>query len=165
MKNYKLLLFTTLIISGCSICYELIISAVSSYLIGDSTLQYSITIGLYMSAMGLGSFISKYIKKDLFKWFVIIELGIGVIGGISSLTLFLANLYLETYQIIMYIEIIIIGTFVGAEIPILTRIVEEDSSNLRITLSSIFSFDYLGGLIGSIAFPLLLLPQIGRAHV
>ena len=96
MKNYKLLLFTTLIISGCSICYELIISAVSSYLIGDSTLQYSITIGLYMSAMGLGSFISKYIKKDLFKWFVIIELGIGVIGGISSLTLFLANLYLET---------------------------------------------------------------------
>ena len=109
MKNYKLLLFTTLIISGCSICYELIISAVSSYLIGDSTLQYSITIGLYMSAMGLGSFISKYIKKDLFKWFVIIELGIGVIGGISSLTLFLANLYLETYQIIMYIEIIIIA--------------------------------------------------------
>ena len=114
-----------------------------------------------MSAMGLGSFISKYIKKDLFKWFVIIELGIGVIGGISSLTLFLANLYLETYQIIMYIEIIIIGTFVGAEIPILTRIVEEDSSNLRITLSSIFSFDYLGGLIGSIAFPLLLLPHLG----
>lgn len=161
MKNYKLLLFTTLIISGCSICYELIISAVSSYLIGDSTLQYSITIGLYMSAMGLGSFISKYIKKDLFKWFVIIELGIGVIGGISSITLFLANLYLETYQIIMYIEIIIIGTFVGAEIPILTRIVEEDSSNLRITLSSIFSFDYLGGLIGSIAFPLLLLPHLG----
>ena len=65
MKNYKLLLFTTLIISGCSICYELIISAVSSYLIGDSTLQYSITIGLYMSAMGLGSFISKYIKKGV----------------------------------------------------------------------------------------------------
>lgn len=52
MKNYKLLLFTTLIISGCSICYELIISAVSSYLIGDSTLQYSITIGLYMSGNG-----------------------------------------------------------------------------------------------------------------
>lgn len=39
-------MLTTLIISGCSMCYELIISAVSSYLLGNSTLQYSITIGL-----------------------------------------------------------------------------------------------------------------------
>ena len=59
-------MLTTLIISGCSMVYELIISAVSSYLVGDSTLQYSVTIGLYMFAMGFGSFLSKYIKKDLF---------------------------------------------------------------------------------------------------
>ncbi len=161
MKNYRLLMLTTLIISGCSICYELIISAVSSYLVGDSTLQYSITIGLYMSAMGLGSFLSKYMKRNLFNWFVIIEIGVGMIGGISALLLFLANLYLETYQIVMYFEIIIIGTFVGVEIPLLTRIIEEDEENLRVTLSSIFSFDYIGGLVGSIAFPLFLLPQLG----
>ncbi|MBD5541574.1 MAG: polyamine aminopropyltransferase [Lachnospiraceae bacterium] len=161
MKKYRLLMLTTLIISGCSICYELIISAVSSYLLGDSTLQYSVTIGLYMSAMGLGSFISKYMKKNLFDWFVMIEIGVGVMGGISALILFLANLYLDQYQIVMYGEIIIIGTFVGVEIPLLTRIIEGDAENLRITLSSIFSFDYIGGLLGSIAFPLLLLPQLG----
>lgn len=161
MKKYKLLMLTTLIISGCSICYELIISAVSSYLLGDSTLQYSVTIGLYMSAMGLGSFISKYMKKNLFDWFVLIEIGVGVMGGISALILFLANLYLDQYQLVMYGEIIIIGTFVGVEIPLLTRIIEGDAENLRITLSSIFSFDYIGGLLGSIAFPLLLLPQLG----
>lgn len=154
-------MLTTLIISGCSICYELIISAVSSYLLGDSTLQYSVTIGLYMSAMGLGSFISKYMKKNLFDWFVLIEIGVGVMGGVSALILFLANLYLDQYQLVMYGEIIIIGTFVGVEIPLLTRIIEGDAENLRITLSSIFSFDYIGGLLGSIAFPLLLLPQLG----
>lgn len=161
MKKYRLLMLTTLVISGCSICYELIISAVSSYLLGDSTLQYSITIGLYMSAMGLGSFISKYMKKNLFDWFVLIEIGVGVMGGISSLVLFLANLYLDSYQLVMYGEIIIIGTFVGVEIPLLTRIIEGDAENLRITISSIFSFDYIGGLLGSIAFPLLLLPGLG----
>ncbi len=161
MKNYRLLMLTTLVISGCSICYELIISAVSSYLVGDSTLQYSITIGLYMSAMGLGSFVSKFIKKDLFDWFVIVEIGVGIIGGMSSLVLFLANLYLETYQVPMYFEIIVIGTFVGMEIPLLTRIIEDDRENLRVTISSIFSFDYIGGLVGSIAFPLLLLPHLG----
>lgn len=61
----------------------------------------------------------------------------------------------------MYIIILIIGIFVGMEIPILTRIIENNENNLRVTISSIFSFDYIGGLIGSIAFPLLLLPHLG----
>ncbi|MBS6395577.1 MAG: polyamine aminopropyltransferase [Clostridiales bacterium] len=161
MTKYRLLMLTTLMISGCSICYELIISAVSSYLMGDSTLQYSITIGLYMSAMGLGSYLSKYVKNHLFNWFALIEMGVGLIGGTSALVLFYANLYLDTYQLVMYAEIILIGTLVGLEIPLLTRIIEDDNENLRVTLSSIFSFDYIGGLVGSIAFPLLLLPQLG----
>ena len=59
----KLLLFTTLLISICSIIYELIISSLSSYLQGDSITQFSITIGLYMCAMGIGSYLSKYIKE------------------------------------------------------------------------------------------------------
>ena len=157
MKNYRILMLTTLIISGCSMVYELIISAVSSYLLGDSTFQYSVTIGLYMFALGIGSFLSKYIKKDLFNSFAMVEICIGLIGGTSSLVLFLANLYIESYACVMYIEIILIGTLAGLEIPLLTRIIEEDRNELRLTLSSIFSFDYIGGLIGAIVFPMLLL--------
>lgn len=161
MAKYRLLMLTTMIISGCSICYELIISALSSFLKGDSVLQYSITIGIYMFAMGLGSYLSKFFKQNLFNWFVTIEIGVGLIGGLSTIILFLANIYLVCYQIIMYVIILIIGIFVGMEIPILTRIIENNENNLRVTISSIFSFDYIGGLIGSIAFPLLLLPHLG----
>ena len=100
MKHYRLLLLTTLMISGCSMVYELIISAVSSYLIGDSTLQYSVTIGLYMFALGIGSFLSKFIRKDLWNWFANVEIGIGIVGGLSSMSLFLANLYLNKRQIV-----------------------------------------------------------------
>lgn len=114
-----------------------------------------------MSAMGLGSYLSKYIRKNLFDWLVFIEISVGIIGGTCALILFYTNLYLEIYQLVMYFEIIIIGTLVGAEIPVLTRIIENDNENLRVTLSSIFSFDYLGGLVGSIAFPIFLLPQLG----
>lgn len=142
-------------------CYELIISAVSSYLLGNSTLQYSITIGLYMASLGLGSYISRFLNKKLFKIFVLIELLIAIVGGFSSLTLFMANLYVEAYETVMYLEIIAIGTLAGAEIPVMTRIIEDDESDLKLTLSSIFSFDYIGGLVGSIAFPLLLLPRLG----
>ena len=159
--NYKVLMLTTLIISGCSIIYEVLISSVSSYLVGDSVKQFSITIGIYMCAMGFGSYISKYIKKNLFDYFILVEIGVGFIGGICSIILFMSNIYLESYGLIMYLEIILIGTFVGLEIPLLTRIIEDNSNNLRITLSSIFSFDYIGGLIGSIVFPLILLPNLG----
>lgn len=159
--SYRRLMFTTFVISGCSMVYELLISSVSSYLLGDSILQFSITIGLYMCAMGLGSYLSKFVKTQLFDWFIFVEIGVGILGGTSSILLFLANVYLESYSLVMYSEIILIGVLVGLEIPLLTRIIEENAGNLRITLSSIFSFDYIGGLAGSIAFPLLLLPQLG----
>lgn len=159
--DYKLLMITTLIISGCSLVYEVLISSVSSYLIGDSIKQFSITIGLYMSAMGIGSYLSKYIKEKLFDWFVFVEIFVGFVGGISSLILFYSNIYVKSYELVMYIQIILIGVLVGLEIPLLTRIIEDNCKNLRVTLSTIFTFDYIGGLIGSIAFPLILLPKFG----
>ena len=157
----RLLLVTTLLISICSIIYELMISSLSSYLQGDSITQFSITIGLYMSAMGIGSYISKYLKNKLFNKFVFIELSVGILGGFSTLILFIANIYTEIYDLIMCILIILIGIFVGLEIPILTRIIEENESNVRKNLANIFTFDYIGGLIGSILFPIILFPKLG----
>lgn len=157
----SLLLVTTLLISICSIIYELLISSISSYLQGDSVMQFSVTIGLYMSAMGIGSYISKYIKNELFNKFIFIEMSIGILGGFSSLILFLVNIYTNIYILIMYILIILIGIFVGLEIPILTRIIEDNESNVRKNLANIFTFDYIGGLIGSILFPILLFPKLG----
>ena len=161
LLEYRPLLFVVLIISGCSMCYELIISALSTYLLGNSVLQYSVTIGLYMAAMGLGAYLSKFVTRRLFRHFAQIELAVGLLGGTSSLVLFFAHLYLHGFRSLMYALVILIGLLVGAEIPILTRIVEEDRRHLRLTLSSIFSIDYVGGLIGAIAFPLLLLPKLG----
>lgn len=157
----RLLLVTTLLISICSIIYELIISSLSSYLQGDSITQFSITIGLYMSAMGIGSYLSKYMKNNLFNKFVFIEMSVGILGGFSTLILFMTNIYTEIYDLIMYVLIILIGIFVGLEIPILTRIIEENESNVRKNLANIFTFDYMGGLIGSIAFPIILFPKLG----
>ena len=159
--DIKLLFVTTLIISICSIIYELLISAISSYIQGDSVTQFSITIGLYMSAMGIGSYLSKYVKNKLFNKFIFIEMSIGLLGGFSTFILFMANIYTEVYALVMYVLIILIGIFVGMEIPILTRIIEENNSDVRKNLANIFTFDYIGGLVGSIAFPIFLFPKLG----
>jgi spermidine synthase len=44
-----------LIVASCGLGYELIAGALSSYLLGDSILQFSSIIGCYLFAMGVGS--------------------------------------------------------------------------------------------------------------
>ena len=61
-----------------------------------------------MSAMGIGSYLSKYIKEDLFNKFIFIEMSVGILGGFSSLILFLSNIYTSIYDLIMYLLIILI---------------------------------------------------------
>jgi spermidine synthase len=160
--NASPLLFAIFIIAICGIIYELIIGAISSYLLGNSVKQYSITIGLFMSAMGMGSYLSQRFRKNLFDVFAAIELSIGLIGGISAVLLFASYAFTRIYYLVMYLTIIIIGTLVGLEIPIITRIIEERENNLRITIANVLSFDYIGALLGSLAFPLILLPYLGE---
>ena len=157
------LLFSVCLIATCAIIYELIIAAVSSYLLGNSVYQFSITIGLFMSSMGLGSYLSRYVSRCLVTRFILIEIAIALIGGISSTTLF--NIYIlyesaTVYLVVMFILIASIGTLVGLEIPILTRIIGQYDS-FHITLSNVLAFDYIGALIGSVTFPLILLKYTG----
>jgi spermidine synthase len=154
------LMLTVLMIAMCGIVYELAIASVSSYLLGNSVLQFSITIGLFMFAMGVGSYLTKLIGSGLIARFIAIELAIAIVGGISVPLLFMVFPYSVFYRPAMYGLIIIIGILVGLEIPILTRVVN-DSGGLRQSLANVLALDYLGALVGAVAFPLLLLPFLG----
>ncbi|MDR3231736.1 MAG: polyamine aminopropyltransferase [Synergistaceae bacterium] len=166
-KQFKtgFLLFSTLVISICSVVYELIIGSLSSYLLGDSVLQFSQTIGLYLFAMGLGSYSSKRVLRDLFDAFVAIEIAVGFAGGFSSMLLFLCYVYSNAYPLLMYMLVLLIGFLAGLEIPLLVRIFERNRQSLRDGLANLFAFDYLGGLFGSLLFPLILLPSLGYVTV
>lgn len=159
------LLFTTLIISGCSMIYELIIGSLGSYLLGNSVVQFSLTIGIYLFAMGVGSYGSKFIHQHLFDYFASLEVIVGLLGSFSSIILFLCYIYTDIYSIVMYGLTFGIGFFVGLEIPLLVRIIEQHDKVLKDELANLFAFDYIGGLLGSLAFPLLLLPQFGYITV
>lgn len=156
-----ILLASIMIVALCGIVYELIIGAVSSYLLGNSIYQFSITVGFFMFAMGIGSYLSQYIRSNLVHYFVIIEIILAVVGGICSISLFLIFPFSPyMYRTVMMAFIITIGTLVGLEIPILTRIMAQAEGTRR-SIAKVLSFDYIGALIGSVAFPLMLLPSLG----
>ncbi len=154
------LLASVMVVALCGIVYELIIASVSSYLLGNSVYQFSITIGLFMFAMGLGSYISKWFHRDLTSSFILVEVAVAIIGGISSSLLFMLFPYPSLYKPVMYSLLIIIGTLVGLEIPLLTRILS-NRGDWKEAIANVLSLDYLGALVGSVAFPLIMLPSLG----
>src|SRR4051812_3135411 len=84
----QLLLFSAFVISTCGLVFELVAGTLASYLMGDSVFQFSTIIGVYLFAMGVGSFLSKYLKGNLLQIFVRIEILVGLIGGSSATVLF-----------------------------------------------------------------------------
>ncbi len=160
-KQTGILLISILVVALCGIAYELIISTVSSYLLGNSVYQFSLTIGFFMFSMGVGSYLSKLLGNNLIQNFITIEIIISLVGGVCSLLLIMSFPFVRAlYDTVMFSLIFIIGALVGMEIPILTGILSYKQST-RDSIANVLSLDYLGALIGSVAFPLILLPQLG----
>ncbi|MGB1234580.1 MAG: polyamine aminopropyltransferase [Planktomarina sp.] len=160
-KQAFILLGSILVVALCGIVYELIIGTVSSYLLGNSVYQFSLTIGFFMFAMGIGSYVSRFIGGNLVQAFVWIELILAFVGGMCSISLFMLFPFAPWfYTVGMFSFISTIGFLVGLEIPILTRILSHRSTT-RQSISDVLSLDYIGALIGSVAFPIFLLPSLG----
>ncbi|WP_301101250.1 polyamine aminopropyltransferase [Propionivibrio sp.] len=155
------LLFSVFIVASCGLAYELIAGALSSYLLGDSITQFSTVIGSYLFAMGIGSWLSRYVERNLVARFVQIELMVGVLGGFSAAGLFFIFVWFSTpFKLALYLAVFGIGVLVGLEIPLIMRILKRDLS-FKDVVSQVLTFDYLGALAVSILFPLLLVPQLG----
>lgn len=154
------LFLSVLLIAACGLIYELIAGTLASYLLGDSVFQFSTIIGTYLFAMGIGSWLSRFLGRGLVARFVSLELMVGLVGGFSSSLMFLAFAYTEAFRLVLYLIVIAVGVLVGLEIPLLMRILKE-RFQFKELISHVLTFDYLGALGASILFPILLVPKLG----
>ena len=155
------LLASVFVVAACGLLYELAAGALASYVLGDSVLQFSTIIGTYLFAMGVGSWLSRYLVRQLPAHFLRIELLVALVGGLLPATLFLANAYTPgAFRFLLYGMVLVVGTLVGLEIPLVMRILKRNVA-LKDLVSQVLTFDYLGALAVSMAFPLLLVPHLG----
>src|SRR5687768_18410454 len=94
-----LLLFSVFVVATCGLVYELVAGTLASYLLGDSVTQFSTVIGVYLFAMGIGSYLSKFVVQGLIGVFVRVELLIGLIGGFSATALFLLFPHIQYFRV------------------------------------------------------------------
>ncbi|MGV3588794.1 MAG: polyamine aminopropyltransferase [Adhaeribacter sp.] len=155
-----LLLFSVFVVATCGLIYELVAGTLASYLLGDSITQFSTIIGVYLFSMGIGSYLSKFFNRNLIAWFIQIEVLVALVGGFSSTLLFLLFDRVESFRLVLYLLVSLTGILVGLEIPLIMRILE-GRFEFKDLVSKVFTFDYIGALLASIIFPLLLMPQLG----
>ena len=155
-----ILLVSVLVVATCGLIYELLAGTLASYLLGDSVTQFSTVIGAYLFAMGLGSWLSRYVTQNELRVFARVEVLIALIGGWSAAALFLLFPLVSDFRFALYALVLTIGALVGLEIPLLIRILQHRFA-FRELVSNVLTFDYVGALVASVLFPLLLVPQLG----
>jgi spermidine synthase len=160
MNRTPILFLNVLVIAACGLIYELLAGTVASYVLGDSVTQFSLIIGLYLSALGVGAWLSRFIDRDLAARFVDVELAVALIGGLSAPMLFLGFSRLEWFRLFLFLVVFVIGILVGLELPILMRILKEHL-DFKELVSRVLSFDYIGSLFAAVLFPMFLVPRLG----
>ncbi|MEV0662693.1 polyamine aminopropyltransferase [Spirillospora sp. NPDC050365] len=149
--------------AACGLVYELALVALGSYLVGNSVTQASIVLSVMVFAMGVGSLAAKPLQGRAVVAFAVVEGALALIGGVSVLVLYAAFAWLDLYVPALVVVAFAVGALIGAEIPLLMtllqRIRKQDAGS---AVADLFAADYVGALIGGLAFPFLLLPAFGH---
>ncbi|GAB08917.1 spermidine synthase [Gordonia araii NBRC 100433] len=157
------LLAVVFVCAACGLVYELALVSLGSYLIGNTATQASIVLAVMVFAMGIGSLAAKPLQHRPVVWFAVVELTLALLGGLSVMGLYAAFAYLSMYTEALVVVAFVLGLLIGAEIPLLMvllqRIRRQDAGS---AVADLFAADYIGALLGGLAFPFLLLPAFGQ---
>ncbi|MGW6396493.1 polyamine aminopropyltransferase [Streptomyces sp. NPDC055103] len=175
------ILAVVFVCAACGLVYELELVALASYLIGDSVTQASVVLSVMVFAMGVGSLLAKRLRCRAAVGFGLVEAGLALIGGCSALALYAAFAWLGESRHVVVAFSLAIGVLIGAEIPLLMSLIQRaagaeprpskrarrqappvEQDDAAGTVADLFAADYVGALVGGLAFPFLLLPWLGQ---
>nr|WP_236543929.1 polyamine aminopropyltransferase [Spiractinospora alimapuensis] len=157
-----LVLLAVFICAACGLVYELALVAIGSYLLGDTITQASVVLSVMVFAMGVGSLLSKRLQARPALSFAVVEGLLSLVGGLSVLMLYGAFAWWSMNQPALIAIAFVIGVLIGAEIPLLMTLLQRiRAQDPAETVADLFAADYVGGLLGGLAFPFLLLPVFG----
>ncbi len=162
-KNF--LLKACIFATGLSgIVAEYIMSTLASYLLGNTVLQWTLTVSFMLFAMGLGSRLSRFIPDPyLLDAFVITEFMLSILTASSATLTYLLSAYVQDIWLFIYAIAVTIGILIGFEIPLATRL-NDFFEELRINISTVMEKDYYGALLGGLLFAFVALPHLGLSY-
>ncbi|WP_327316750.1 polyamine aminopropyltransferase [Streptomyces sp. NBC_01235] len=166
-----LVLACVFVCAACGLVYELELVALASYLMGDSVTQASVVLSVMVFAMGIGSLAAKRLRRFAAAGFGALEATLALVGGCSAMALYAVfawtgdwgGLWADGPRVLLVAFSLAIGLLIGAEVPLLMELIQrirrQDAGG---AVADLFAADYVGALVGGLAFPFLLLPFLGQ---
>jgi len=176
-KQMVFIYVAAFITGACSILYELLIAQTISWFMSNSVTWYSLVVGVYIGAMGIGAMIYhlRGNRRNAIDLLYQTEIFLGILGGLSVLLIhagfilvqyFITTQYTESFSffffrtgflLFCFLIIIGIGMLTGMEIPLFIRMATQKPADKNI-YNRVIGVDCLGACVGGMLFPLLLLP-------
>lgn len=160
-----LLLAAVAACAACGIVYELALLTLSTSLNGGSIVATSLIVAGYVAALGVGGLTVKPLLRRAAITFIGVETLLGLIGGLSAAALYVTFAFLGSSGWVLAIATALIGGLVGAEVPLLMTLLQRGrvagAADAGRVLANLNAADYLGALVGGLAWPFLVLPQLG----
>ncbi|MTE19839.1 polyamine aminopropyltransferase [Streptomyces sp. TRM43335] len=158
-----LVLVAVFLCAACGLVYELELVALGSYLAGDSVTRTSVVLSVMVFAMGLGSLLAKRLRTRAAVGFGIVEALLALFGGCSAMVLYAYFAWVGGSQVVLIGFSLVIGVLIGAEMPLLMVLIQRvRAQDAGGAVADLFAADYVGALVGGLAFPFLLLPLLGQ---
>jgi spermidine synthase len=151
--------------AACGIVYELALLTLSASLEGGGVIATSLIVAGYIAALGAGALLIKPLLNHAAVTFVAIETLLGLVGGLSAAALYVAFSFIGGSLAVLVLGTALIGILVGAEVPLLMTLLQRGRSATAVgagrVLANLNAADYLGALLGGLAWPFFLLPHLG----
>lgn len=166
-----LVLAGVFVCAACGLVYELELVALASYLMGDSVTQASVVLSVMVFAMGIGSLAAKRLRRLAAAGFGAVEATLALVGGCSAMVLYAVfawtgdwgGMWANGPRCLLVAFSLAVGLLIGAEVPLLMELIQrirrQDAGG---AVADLFAADYVGALVGGLAFPFLLLPFLGQ---
>ncbi len=167
------ILLAALVLSACSLVYELVAAQTLALLTANAVVWFSLVVGVFLASMGVGSWRSGRVPDDdLWSALVRIELKLTLLGA-SMVPVIQVGHFLYSYlhlhgweqlgvacvHVPAALLVVGVGWLSGAELPILMRLAAGPRDD-RPAANAVLGVDYLGALVGGLLFPLVLLPAL-----
>ncbi|WP_406469190.1 polyamine aminopropyltransferase [Streptomyces hirsutus] len=166
-----LVLAGVFVCAACGLVYELELVALAAYLMGDSVTQASVVLSVMVFAMGIGSLAAKRLRRHAAAGFGAVEAALALVGGCSAMALYAVFAWTGDWggpwahgpPVLLVVFSLAVGLLIGAEVPLLMELIQrirrQDAGG---AVADLFAADYVGALVGGLAFPFLLLPFLGQ---
>ena len=179
----NLVILSIFLVAGAAIAYEILAGSAMVNLLGASVYYFSLVIGIFLFALGIGGWLSAKIQKRLFERLIFIEIVLSFLGGSLSALIFgnyalvfnflnksifsginwffggliIAKLFFSLSALFL---IFAVGVLAGFELPLFSRLLAE-KDDLKDALGKVFFWDYAGALLVSILTPIFFLSNFG----